>query len=188
MNPALEKYLDTISRKLKPLPISERIDIVKEIKGSILEMEQDGLSEEQILNRLGSPKQLAKAYLADLLTKEKHFSIRHILVVCAFYSITGFSGLFVIPVLGIIAPSFLLFGILSPLAGAVKLIDYLLRLDLPFAKQIGFTFGSAELSPAPSFFASIVTGLALALIGYGAWKLLIFYCRKVGSAKRILDI
>ncbi len=44
MNPALEEYLDTVSRKLKPLPISERIDIVKEIKGSILEMEQDGLS------------------------------------------------------------------------------------------------------------------------------------------------
>ena len=112
MNPALEEYLDTVSRKLKPLPISERIDIVKEIKGSILEMEQDGLSEEQILNRLGSSK-------TDLLTKEKNFRIRHILAVCAFYSITGFSGLFVIPVLGIIAPSFLLFGLLSPLAGAI---------------------------------------------------------------------
>lgn len=119
MNPALEEYLDTVSRKIKPLPISERIDIVKEIKGSILEMEQDGLSEEQILNRLGSSKELAKAYLTDLLTKEKNFRIRHILAVCAFYSITGFSGLFVIPVLGIIAPSFLLFGLLSPLAGAI---------------------------------------------------------------------
>lgn len=70
------------------------------------------------MNRLGSPKELAKSYLTDLLTKEKNFRIRHILAVCAFYSITGFSGLFVIPVLGIIAPSFLLFGLLSPLAGA----------------------------------------------------------------------
>ena len=39
MNTTFEKYLDTIDKCLKPLPTSERVDIVKEIKGSILEME-----------------------------------------------------------------------------------------------------------------------------------------------------
>ncbi len=38
MNIAFEKYLNTIDKHLKPLPTSERIDIVKEIKSSILEM------------------------------------------------------------------------------------------------------------------------------------------------------
>ena len=41
MNATLEKYLDTVDKCLKPLPTSERVDIVKEIKSSILEMEAD---------------------------------------------------------------------------------------------------------------------------------------------------
>ena len=55
MNTTFEKYLDTIDKCLKPLPTSERVDIVKEIKGSILEMESENLSTEQILTRLGKP-------------------------------------------------------------------------------------------------------------------------------------
>ena len=39
MNAIFEKYLDTVDKCLKPLPTSERVDIVKEIKGSLLEME-----------------------------------------------------------------------------------------------------------------------------------------------------
>ncbi len=74
MNTTFEKYLDTIDKCLKPLPTSERVDIVKEIKGSILEMESQNLSTEQILTRLGKPKDLAKAYLGDLLAKENNFS------------------------------------------------------------------------------------------------------------------
>ena len=70
MNAALEKYLNTVDKCLKPLPASERVDIVKEIKSSILEMESDNLTTEQILDRLGKPKDLAKAYLGDLLSKK----------------------------------------------------------------------------------------------------------------------
>ena len=73
MNAALEKYLNTVDKCLKPLPASERVDIVKEIKSSILEMESDNLTTEQILDRLGKPKDLAKAYLGDLLSKESGF-------------------------------------------------------------------------------------------------------------------
>lgn len=52
MNATLEKYLDTVDKCLKPLPTSERVDIVKEIKSSILEMEGDNLTTEQIFNCL----------------------------------------------------------------------------------------------------------------------------------------
>ena len=48
MNTTFEKCFDTIDKCLKPLPTSERVDIVKEIKGSILEMESENLSTEQI--------------------------------------------------------------------------------------------------------------------------------------------
>ena len=43
MNTKLEKYLDTVDKYLRPLPVSERVDIVKEIKSSILEMENAGV-------------------------------------------------------------------------------------------------------------------------------------------------
>ena len=71
MNQSLEKYLTAVDRHLKPLPVSERAGIVKEIKSTMLEMESEQMSSKQILDRLGSPKDLAKAYLKDLLVKEK---------------------------------------------------------------------------------------------------------------------
>lgn len=42
MDKILEKYLDTVDRHLRPLPASERVDIVKEIKGSMMEMQSRG--------------------------------------------------------------------------------------------------------------------------------------------------
>ena len=80
MNQSLEKYLTTVDRHLKPLPVSERADIVKEIKSTMLEMESEQMSSKQILDRLGSPKDLAKAYLKDLLVKEKRCSVKRFLI------------------------------------------------------------------------------------------------------------
>ena len=70
---------------------SERIDIVKEIKSLIIELENDNVPTEIIINRLGDPKELAKAYLGNLLANSKGFSWNRILIICAFYSIVGFS-------------------------------------------------------------------------------------------------
>jgi len=53
MNTASEKYLNTINRHLRPLPASERADIIKEIKGSILEMESEQLSDMFVILILG---------------------------------------------------------------------------------------------------------------------------------------
>ena len=188
MNPSLEKYLAAVDRYLKPLPTSERIDIIKEIQSSMIEMERENLSPEQILERLGNPRELAKAYLGDLLANGKGFGWNRFLILCAFYSAVGFSGLLVIPTLTIVAPVFIFCGILTPLLGIVKLIDSLLNLNLPFAQQIGFTFGTVILNPVPVFLASLITGAILFLLGIGSWKLLLLYCRKIGKTKRDLSI
>ena len=188
MNTTFEKYLDTIDKCLKPLPTSERVDIVKEIKGSILEMESENLSTEQILTRLGKPKDLAKAYLGDLLAKENGFSWNRFLTVCAFYSLVGFSGLFVIPVLVIVAPTFILCGVASAVLGIIKLVDYLLHLNIPYVDYIGFQFGNTALSPIPVFILSLITGIILFLLGRGAWKLLITYCKGISKTKNNLSI
>ena len=189
MNAILEKYLDEVDKHLKPLPTSERVDIVKEIKSSILEMEHEHLQTEQILKRLGSPKDLAKAYLGDLPSKESGFSLNRILVVCAFYSVVGFSGLFVIPTLAIIAPCFMIFGFLTPILGAVKMFDYILQLGIPYLDHISIVLGGVTvLNPIIEFVVSLFTGIILFLAGYGSWKLLLSYCHKVSRTKRDLAI
>ena len=140
MNQSLEKYLTAVDRHLKPLPVSERADIVKEIKSTMLELESEQMSSKQILDRLGNPKDLAKAYLKDLLVKEKRCSVKRFLILWAFYTAAGFSGMIVIPVLAVIAPVFLLCAIAAPVLGAVKMFDYLLNLQIPFIQNMQIVF------------------------------------------------
>ena len=60
MEAILNDYLEKIDKYLKPLPVSDRVDIVREIKSEMVELELQGkLSPEQILERLGNPKELA---------------------------------------------------------------------------------------------------------------------------------
>ena len=185
MNAELEKYLDTIDKHLKPLPTSERIDIVKEIKGSILEMENDNFSTEQIIDRLGNPKDLAKAYLGDLISAGTGFSWKRFLTLCAFYSVVGFSGLVIIPTLAIVAPTFIFCGVILPIAGAIKMIDYIFNLGIPYIENVGIVlYGIVQLNPIFEFILSIIFGVLLYVAGRKCWKLLLFYIKKVSSTKR----
>ena len=62
MDRALENYLEQIDRHLRPMPASERVDIVREIKSEMLELEAEGLTPGEITKRLGLPRELAAAY------------------------------------------------------------------------------------------------------------------------------
>ena len=81
MEKILNDYLEKIEKYLKPLPVSERVDIVKEIKSEILELQGDGKTSEEIIERLGNPKELAKAYLGDLIAKSSSFSWNRVLAI-----------------------------------------------------------------------------------------------------------
>lgn len=177
MNAIFEKYLDTVDKCLKPLPTSERVDIVKEIKGSILEMESDNLSTEQILDRLGKPKDLAKAYLGDLLSKESGFSWNRFLTVCAFYSIVGFSGMIVIPCLAIIAPVFMVCGIASPISTGNK-NDGLYFSSWPaFCRTDGCIYRYHRIKSYHGIWYSPCDWRVVISDGRASWKLLVYYCK-----------
>ncbi|MDO4272566.1 MAG: DUF1700 domain-containing protein [Eubacteriales bacterium] len=183
MDRTLEKYLDIVDKHLKPLPASERADIIREIKSSMVEMETtDLLSAQEIIQRLGDPRELARAYLGDLITNNTHFSWRKAVTICAFYSLAGLSGIIVIPTLGIIAPVFSLCGILVPIAGLVKLAGYFFGFDLPF---LLFQFGSYSPAAPMSFILSLFTGVILLVLGYGSWKLLLRYIEIVSKKKKL---
>ena len=51
-------YLNKIDKYLRPLPASERADIINEIKSQMMELEAEKrLSPDQIIQRLGNPKE-----------------------------------------------------------------------------------------------------------------------------------
>lgn len=91
--------------------------------------------------------------------------------------------MFVIPILGIIAPMFLLCGAIAPVAGLIKFIGSLFGYDVPYVVA---QFGSMTLSPVFTFLYSVVRGGILVLSGRGAWKLLLHYIRMVGKTKEKL--
>ena len=185
MEKNLNDYLEKIEKYLKPLPISERVDIVKEIKSEILDLQSDGKTAEQITERLGNPRELAKAYPGDLIAKSSTFSWNRILAVYTYYSLASLSGLIVIPVLAICSPVFIICAIATPIMGFVKLIDALLHLGIPYASHIGI---SGIENPIAVFIISIIMGVILYLIGRGCWKLLVYYIKGVSKVIQHLSI
>ncbi|MCM1046920.1 MAG: DUF1700 domain-containing protein [Clostridiales bacterium] len=185
MEKILNDYLENIEKYLKPLPVSERVDIVKEIKSEILELQNSGKTAEEIIERLGDAKELAKAYLGDLIANSNSFSRNRILALCAYYSLASISGLIVIPTLAICAPVFILCAIITPILGTVKLVEVLFNMGIPYADHI--TVIGVE-NPYAVFILCIIIGVILYLIGLGCWKLLIYYIKGVGKAKQHLSV
>lgn len=184
MEKTLNNYLEKIERYLKPLPVSERIDIVKEIKSEICELRNEGKTSEEIIDRLGNPKSLAKAYLGDFITKDTTISFSGVLAMIAYYSLASLSGIFIIPTLVICGPVFIICGAVCPVLGLYKMIDLLFKLGLPYAENI--VVAGIE-NPIIALVICIAVGLALLFAGYACWKLLLLYFRVLIKTKnRIL--
>lgn len=135
------------------------------------------------MERLGDPRELAKAYLGDLITKKNSFSWKRVLAFCAYYSLVSLSGMIIIPVLIICAPVFILCGIAIPIFGVIKLADTLLNLGIPYASHIGV---AGIENPMIAFVLCIMIGAVLYLIGRGCWKLLVHYISTVSKTKQRL--
>lgn len=187
MNKRLEEYLVKMDKYLKPLPFVERQDIIRELQSEIQELQNSQTPVEQILERLGNPKELAKSYLGEKLERTGRFSLRQFLVVCGFYSLVGFSGMVVIPTLAIVAPLFILCGVIVLLVSVVKLIGHLLHFDLPILQHIGINIPGLVMNPWIEFLLNVIVSIAIIYLGYWAWKLLVFYCKKVSQTAKSIN-
>lgn len=183
MEKTLNNYLEQIDKYLKPLTVSERVDIVKEIQSEMLELQSNGVSPAQIIERLGNPKELAKAYLGESISKNSHFSWRKLSAVIAFYSLAGLSGMFILPFTSICGITFMFAAILCPIAGIIKFTAHLLGYDLP---QIGIQINSYAVSATAFLPISILIGIFLFLIGWFLWKLTILTIKTMSSGKQKL--
>lgn len=181
MNDFMEKYLGEVDRRLRRLPVAERVDIVNELKSEIAELASDGLTPEQITARLGSAKELAAGYLGDAIAKSQRFSWRKLGLVAAFYSYAGLGGIIILPVTGICAAAFLLCGAACPIIGAINLACELMGFDLPW---VMFQIGGWTAGPWLGFVLACVVGIALILLGLLCWKATVAFVKSVGGAKR----
>ncbi len=188
MDKVLECYLQETRKYLKRIPEPGRTDIIKEIESEIYELQNAGGTPGEITNRLGNPKDLAKAYITGLLEEEKGFSFKKFMAVCAFYSAAGLSGMFVIPVLGIIAPVFIAMGAVIPVLAFIKMADYIFNIGIPYMENVKVVLnGAEEANPVAGFLIAVVIGILLYLAGKGAWKLLVLYCKKTANIKRSIS-
>lgn len=183
MDKIFNDYLQKIERYLKPLPLSERMDILKEISSQMIELETAGLGQTEIINRLGSPKKLAKSYLDLLINDEKSVFRYKLLAICAYYTLAGFTGVMIISILMVCAVVFIFCGFVTPLISLFKLIDYIFNLNLPYMEHVGVAFGSVQLSPIWSFLISLLLAAGLLIVGWGCWKLLVTYIKGMRLVK-----
>lgn len=180
MNKQLNDYLEKVEKGLRALPVSERMDIVKEIQSEITELEGEGVSPEVILERLGDPKTLARSYLRDSIAKNPSFSFRKLVSVLAFYGYAGISGIIILPAVSISAVTFLVCGVLCPLAGIVKLAAWLMGQDVP---QIQFVVGAYSAGPVAMVPITLVLGALCFPLGWGLWRLTILVIRSFSNKK-----
>ena len=180
----LNNYLEQIEKYLKPIEVSERIDIVKEIQSEMLELQQKGVSSEQIIERLGSPTTLAKASLGESISKNSRLNWRKVSALLAFYSLVGLGGMMILPVISICAAVFLLTGALCPIAGIVKYAAHLQGYEI---SQIGIQLNHYEASATAFLPISFIIGFVLMAVGWLFWKLTLITIRSMYSGKKKLN-
>lgn len=183
MEQELDTYLDRIDRCLRPMSASERVDIVREIKSEILELEAADVSSQEIMARLGAPKELAAAYLSDAIVKNPRFSWKRLGSIAAFYSLAGLGGMIVLPAASITAVTFMVCGAVAPTLGLLQFLASLVGIDVPW---VMLQLGSWTAPPAVAFPVSALTGLLLLLAGRGLWKFTIAFVRMIGEKRRRL--
>ena len=181
---SLNEYLEKIEKYLKPLIVSERVDIVKEIKSEMLELQASGTSTEQIIERLGNPKELARAYLGEAVAKNKGFNWRRLSAVIAFYSLAGIGGMFVLPITSICGIAFMVSGVLCPIAGIIKLVAHLMGYEIT---EIGISIGAFSANAIAFLPISILIGAVIFAIGVLLWKLTIVIIKSMSKAHQQLE-
>lgn len=113
----------------------------------------------------------------------KSIKIKQLLL---FYLIVSFTGVFILPCLGIIAPTFIVCAVLIPVGALIDLMAILFTgHDIP---QIIFQLGNIYLHPAVALPISIVVSIIMFVIGMYTWKLLMKYIKFISNKKKKIYI
>lgn len=143
----LEIYLVRLEKALSAISVSERAEIITEIKGHVLEkMEQDPSQKLfQVLNSLGAPEVVAQKYLSDrgISATPKDFSGRSFVkwVLIGMFS----CGALAILMIGLLIWKFTPFVKVDEAAGTVKILGGLIDVkEKPKGSSFEYTTGKEE--------------------------------------------
>ena len=85
-----------------------------------------------------------------------------------------------LPVTSVLGVGFMLCGVIAPIAGLIKVLGYVVGIDVPW---VNFQFGTYVLHPIPAFFLAAILGVLLFAAGMGVWKLTLKYIRVISRGK-----
>jgi uncharacterized membrane protein len=169
IDPLAERYLQRFGSELKKVPPPERDELVMEIRSHIADSIEGGSSTVDVLERLGPPDRLAKAYRAELvLQREGTNWLVRIFAATALVIGTSIPSMIIIPLLAALGVGFVAAG-----AAAVGVAL--------------FPFADPSFYPAPESIDRVLgafTGAGLAVAGVLALSGLYWYVRLLVAAFR----
>ena len=168
-NNLLEKYLVEVERYLTYLPVSEKTDILSELKNSFYERLESGQTDVEIINQMEDPKTFAASYIGDAIAKSDKFSRKTFMQVMGFYSVASMTWMIVIPVLALLAVSFFFSSGVSVLAGILGLVKGIVH--IPLIDNMKFVFFVYELEGILALAIGLLLAILFLWIGILFWKL-----------------
>lgn len=184
-NSALEKYLSQVDKHLKYMPVSEKTDILSELKSSFYERVEQGQTENDIIAEMGPAKDFALSYLGKAIVENKNFSFRHFMMALGFYSFASLAWVSLIPALAICSASFFFSCGVSVLAGAMGLLKGFLH--IPLIDKMQFIFFIYELKGIPALLVGLLSAVIFFFLGILSWKGTVGMIRLLQSMKWKLD-
>lgn len=168
LNYKLESYLKKVDDQLNFIPISDKADILSELKNTFYERLLDGQTEEEILNEMESPRELALSYMSESITKDQKFTWGKSLKVFTVYSAMFFSSISIIPTLATLSFGFFISSGLCILVGVIGLLRGVFSISLFY--ELKFQFFSHELEGFPALITGLILAVIFGLLGMVCWK------------------
>lgn len=168
LNYKLESYLKKVDNQLNFIPVSDKADILSELKNTFYERLLDGQTEEEILNEMESPRELALSYMSESITKDQKFTWRRSLKVFTVCSAMFFSSISIIPTLAALSFGFFISSGLCILVGVIGLLRGVFSISLFY--ELKFQFFSHELEGFPALITGLILAVIFGLLGMVCWK------------------
>ena len=165
---ALEKYLYQVDRRLKHMSVTEKTDILSELKNSFYERQKNGQTEGEIIAEMESPKSLAMSYLGEPITRCDSFSWKHFMMVLGFYSYASLVGAIIIPILAVISVAFFFSSGVSILAGVLGMLKGVVH--IPLVEDLRFMVFTYELKGLPALLFGLLLAIIFMAVGILFWK------------------
>src|SRR3977135_4102747 len=159
MDERTTRYIGELQHELRKLPARDREDALREIRSHLQEASDSGTPSPLTLARLGSPRNLAAAYMGDYLSaRESSLPTRALRVaaVGAYVFGTTFSSLFIVPTLAASALAFGIARVVTPILGLMRTFGATwIRMDVP-----GYSIPTALSFPGGLVIGVVCIGIA----------------------------